>query len=442
MRVGCEDPPLSNRSRLDTMVQQRPPIIGYLTSRFPAESETFVYREVAELRRRGWVVHTFGLHHSQPLSSQPLSGDTLNKFADTTPIAYDNTAAVLVGAIIQMLCHPLRSLRTLTRVLGDAIHPAETTSLAERAKLFVQFLAALRLGRLLRKQHVEHLHCHFAHSPTTVGMYAAKFAGISFSFTGHANDLFERRALLKRKLQRAAFVVAISAWHREFYSDIEPAATPRIQVIRCGVDAGKWQSTIPRPSRNGALRVLSVCRLVEKKGVDLVIQGLSEMQSKHGIAWKLSVAGDGPEREALEKLANELECADNIEWLGFVDNHRIPLLLDTADVFALACRVDQRGDRDGIPVVLMEAMALGVPVVSGRLPAIEELVEHGRTGILVNADDPTEVAHEFARLAGDATLCDSLATAARERVVEEFALDVNIDRLQCAITDAIEGGRS
>jgi colanic acid/amylovoran biosynthesis glycosyltransferase len=426
-------PQLTNK-RFEVMVDTRSATIGYLTSRFPTPSETFVYREVAEFNRRGWKVHTFGLHAAKTPADAELA-----QLAKDTQIIYCGFAALLLQAIGQTLCHPLRTLRTLLLVIGDVIHPGEKTSLLTRAKLFIQFLAALRLGKMLLNQQVEHLHCHFAHSPTTVGMYAATFAKISFSFTGHANDLFERRSLLKRKLSRAAFVVAISHWHKELYTRIDPSIKHKTHVIRCGVDVTQWQPNSLRPSRNGVLRVLAVCRLVEKKGVDLLIEALASMQKEHGIAWKMTVAGDGPEREKLEALAQQHNCADSIQWLGFVDNQNIPTLLAEADLFSLACRVDERGDQDGIPVVLMEAMAAGVPVLCGKLPAIAELIEHDQSGLLVDTNDTSLFTSELARLANDDSLRSTLATAGRQRVVEEFSLSGNIDRLQQAITTVCEG---
>ena len=149
-------------------------------------------------------------------------------------------AATLAGAAAELLTHPLRSAATLAAAAGDAIRPGEATGVAARVKTLGQALAGLGLARRLRRARVRHVHCHFAHAPASVGMYAAVQLGVPFSFTGHANDLFQRRAGLRAKLRRAAFVACISRWHRSFYESIFPDGSDKYAVVRCGVDVEGW----------------------------------------------------------------------------------------------------------------------------------------------------------------------------------------------------------
>jgi colanic acid/amylovoran biosynthesis glycosyltransferase len=339
----------------------------------------------------------------------------------------------------ELVRHPLRGLRTLAMAVRDAAAPGEALSFCGRLKTVGQALAGLALAHGLRSGGVRHLHCHFAHSPASVGMYAAAQLGIGFSFTGHANDLFQRRALLKRKLERARFVACISQWHRAMYSSIEPGRAERYRLIRCGVDTQAWQAQDRRAHvdmRDDPLRVLSVCRLVEKKGIDTLIRAVS-LARGGGLACRLTIAGDGPDAAWLRGLAHELGAASQIEWLGAVDNERVRQLLAEVDIFALPCRTDSHDDRDGIPVVLMEAMACGVPVVSGDLPAIRELIEHDRNGLLVEGADAQTLAGMLHRLAEDSALRRRLGAAGRCRVEEEFSLDLNVGRLEEALLQSI-----
>jgi glycosyltransferase involved in cell wall biosynthesis len=402
----------------------------YIAGTFPARSETFVYREVRALRDAGWDVRTVSLNEPTERGLPDLK----DLETGTTYVYGGGASRTLVAYLVESITHPIRSAVTMLGAWRDAIVPHERMSISARLKLLVQAAAGIGVaGRLRKAGGVRHIHCHFAHAPTTVGMYAAGQLGVPFSFTGHANDLFQRRALLMRKLDRAAFVACISEWHRELYLELCPAGGDRFDVIRCGVDVDAWT---PKPdagrdiAAGDPLRILTVCRLVEKKGVDMLIRALALFGEQTKRPWRLTVAGDGPERERLQTLARELGCGDSINWLGPVGNERVrELLSSSCDLFVLACREDRSGDRDGIPVVLMEAMACGVPVVSGDLPAIRELIRSGHSGILLDVNRPEPLAAELASLVSNSDLRRQLATGGRERVEEEFSLRRTIDRL-------------
>ena len=423
------------------------PTLAYLAGSFPAASETFVYREVRGLRRRGWTVHPVGLHPAAPTAD----GDGLDELRGDPITVYGGGAA---AGVAEALSHPLRAVATVGTALADAAWPGEPAGLIGRLKGVGQALAAVGLAGRLRALGVGHVHCHFAHAPATVGMYAAGQLGVPFSFTGHANDLFERRALLNRKLRRAAFVACISRWHRELYRSTlggrggSAADDGRFPLVRCGVDLDTWAGGPAEGAAEGSadgsaekisprrpLRVVTVCRLVEKKGVETLLRSMALLD----LPWRLTVAGDGPRRAALEALCKELDIAPRVRWLGSVANGRVGELLADADLFALPCRTDARGDRDGIPVALMEAMAAGVAVVAGDLPALRELVADGETGRLIDGDSPgapAALAAAVDELARDDTLRRRLAAAGRALVGREFARPAALDALERAFAAA------
>ncbi len=405
--------------------------IAYLAGMFPLRSETFVYREVRELRRRGWPVSVFSLHPSPDIGSPELA----DLSEGVTPLYGQGLTATVAASVVEELSHPWRAAGTRMRSVVDAMWPGDPTPIKARLRLPFQAIAALDLARKLRKQGIRHLHCHFAHAPATVGMYAARQAGISWSFTGHANDIFQRRALLRTKLRRADFVGCISEWHRRFYAEIEPSAIDRLKIIRCGAPTDLW-TCVPPGAESDVLRVLVVCRLVEKKGVDTLIEAIADLQQRLGIAARLVVAGDGPDAMRLHHRAEELGCTDAITWLGAVNNSRVRELLGQTDVFALPCRLDRTGDRDGIPVALIEAMSCGVAVVAGDLPAIRELVADEVSGLLTPSGDARALADRLARLRADPNLRRALGAGGRSRVESEFSLDQNVSRLEEAIAIA------
>lgn len=403
-----------------------PEHIAIIAGRYPSLSETFVYREVAGLASMGCRVTTVSLH----------PGEQVAGIAPAHHLVYRGNAAVAVAAIWELFRFPICTLQTVATGLRDMCFPGESMPIAGRLKLVAQVIAATASADALRKAGVEHIHCHFAHAPTTVGMYLAMQLGVSFSFVGHANDLFQRRSLLRRKLERAAFVSCISHWHRELYVSLVPASADRYRIIRCGVDVENWR---PKELRDGpALHIVSVCRMVEKKGIDTLIRALGLLRSNDSpLAMKVTIAGEGPELGRLKALAESLGVGGQISWAGGVPNMQVRELMADADLFVLPCREDSNGDRDGIPVVLMEAMACGVPVISGDLPAIRELVIDGQTGRLVDGRSPEQLADAILELASDFELRQRLAGAAAEHVRSEFSLRVNIDRVRNAIEGAV-----
>ena len=348
---------------------------------------------------------------------EEVSRDLLNDLL----VVYDHRS--LRGALHEILFHPVQSAKTLLTAVGDCIAPGESMERLARLKLIAQAFGGIALSHGFRKREVRHIRCHFAHAPTTVGMYAAKQLGISFSFTGHANDLFQRRALLKRKLERAAFVACISHWHRSFYESILPDVSGKYLLIRCGVDVEKWVPEPIRSTSNRALNVFTVGRLVKKKGIDTLIRAIAKVARPA----ELTVIGDGPERKQLQSLAEAVAAHVPVRWLGAVDNAVVRQMMREADVFVLPCRTDTVGDRDGIPVVLMEAMACGVPVISGDLPAIRELVEHDESGLLVSGEDEGQLALQLDALTDERR--NAFAMAARSRVQDEFSLSTTASRL-------------
>jgi len=405
------------------------PAIAYLASTLPCRSETFVYREIRALRQRGWNVCAATLH-----APNTEDREACPDIATDLRIVYG--PGMTWSVLKELFSHPMRTAGVIFGALSDACCPGEKMGASSRLKLLGQAVAALALASALRARGVRHIHCHFAHAPATIGMYAARQLGVSFSFTGHANDLFQRRSLLLKKLERAAFVSCISEWHRDLYREVLPRPDDIYRVIRCGVDVDSWT-----PNRDSSsappLRVLTVCRLVEKKGIDTLLKALAEFRQQHGIAWRLTVAGDGPQRESLHRLAKELKLDDSVNWLGAVANEQVPGLLKDADLFVLPCRTSSAGDRDGIPVVLMEAMACGVAVVSGDLPAIRELVQDRHSGRLVDGTDAPALAKVLAELAAEPEGRAHVALNGRHRVEEEFSLAANIDRLESALEATI-----
>lgn len=404
----------------------------YVGGTLPSRSETFVYREVLALRDLGIGVHVASVHPPE----RDLGDERVDALADEVIEIYGRGARrLLVDAVMEIAAHPVRASAVVGRGAMDAIFGAATP--ARGPKVLWQCLAGLALARRARRLEVAHIHAHMAHVPTTIGMYAARQLGISFSFTGHAVDIFRERTLLKEKLRRASFAACISEWHRSFYRDIVWLDEDRLPVIRCGVDVDAFAPS-SRSGGDDVLHVLAVGRLVKKKGFDVLIEALEKLGDA-APELECSIVGEGPERAPLERLVRSRGLESRISLLGAKSNAEVRRLMLAADLFVLPCRVDPTGDRDGIPVVLMEAMACGVCAVSGDLPAIRELIADGEGGVLIEPGDVDSLADALRELAGDAARRTRLAETGRQRVVEEFSLGVNVQRLLSAFSAALAG---
>lgn len=399
----------------------------YLTSYFPKRSETFVYREVLGLRKLGVSIITASLHESQRLEDEPV----LQALADETIMLYPaGIGRLLLDAASFSLCNPISAFRALSLGLED-FFTASDLRLGDRVKIPVQTLAALALAWRLRHHQLSGIHIHMAHAPTTVGMYLARALAIPMSFTGHAVDLFRDRSLLRQKLQRATFVSCISSWHRNWYRSIVPGDDSKYPVIRCGVEVPE---RVISPPSEGPLRILGLARLVSKKGFDTLMEALSKVNQQH-VSFECTLAGDGPEFSSLQEMVRSLGLSEQVRFLGGVAHGRVSDLLRSTDVMILPCKVDAQGDRDGIPVALMEAMAHGLPVICGDLPTIRELIEDRVTGLLVPPGNSDALAEAICELASDSTLRTTLGIAGRDRVNEEFASGSNLARLMNSFSE-------
>lgn len=388
----------------------------YVASRLPSRSETFVYREVLALRKLGWPVLLGSLYRPFTLDDDAQ----LSQLSREANVAYSKTLFRLPLAV-------LRYPAALLRVLKDALS-MDAGSLKMRAKTVSQGLAGLCLAHKLRNERIQHVHAHMAHSATGLAMYTALALKIPFSFTGHAHDLFVSSRGLKQKLSRAAGVAAISYWHQDFYRRISPKA-PRSPVIRCGVDTSHFAPA--ESGESGELTILAVGRLVPKKGFDHLLNALNKLRQRESLdkGFRVVIAGDGPEAENLDSLRAELGLEGHVTLLGEQNNEHVRALMREADIFVLPCVEAKDGDRDGIPVVLMEAMACGLPVISGDIAPIHELVHDKETGLMVSAADHAALANALLTLICDDDLRLRLGTAGRALVEAEFSQAANVERL-------------
>jgi glycosyltransferase involved in cell wall biosynthesis len=259
------------------------------------------------------------------------------------------------------------------------------------------------------------LYIQFAHKPGTIGRFAARLARVRYGMSCHAKDIWatppEELAL---KLRDARVVLTCSA---AGLGELQrhAGATP-VRLVYHGVDV---EMVAPRVAVPGPPRVLSVGRLVEKKGHDTLIRAASLLRDQ-GVSFTLRIAGDGPEWARLQRLVYQLDLAGQVIFLGPLNTVEVQSEYGSATVFALACRQLANGDRDGLPNVLLEAMVQGLPVVGTTQAGIVEAVEDGRTGLLVAPEDPAALADALRRVLTDSQLARQLGASGQASVRERF----------------------
>jgi glycosyltransferase involved in cell wall biosynthesis len=392
----------------------------------PVPSQPFVVNEMLEVQAAGHELTALGLYRGR------ATGVAHGTFARLKPAHVLPAALVDPGTIVLALWTCLwRPGRVVATLAG--LHRAAGRNPWAHAKVVAVTPKALAAAWRLRRLGVEHVHAHFANQTADCAAIAASVAGIPFSFTAHAYDIYQavprqRNDTLGWKLRRAARVFAVSDFATRLLRAMLPAADrDRVQTAYVGIPLELFRIE-PAPATERPLRLLAVARFCEKKGLDTLLEACALLRRRE-IAVELALFGDGPERAALGTRAAALGLADAVRFGGAVPQEEIARQMRACHVFVLPCRRDRDGDMDGIPTVFMEAMATGRPVVSCGISGIPELVRDGETGLIVPPDDPPALAGALARLATETGLGARLGSAARALVERQHDQRTNARRV-------------
>lgn len=390
--------------------------VGILVKRFPKLSETFILNEVIGLEARGQKLHIFTLEAPSDEIVNPAVARVQARVEQVTAA----TLSVWLQAFASNPVHFMRGIWIALREFG-----------LRDGKAISQ---AIRLARVMRVGKVDHLHAHFADRPAAIARVACALAGLSFSISAHAKDIYVQAPdRLRPRLRAASFTATCTGHNAIHLRKLEPSA--RVVRLYHGVDTANL-SAAPPPARIGAPLILGVGRLRPKKGFDTLIAGCAQL-AKDGCDFRCVIAGYGPEEAQLRAAIEAANLSGRIELAGKVPHEEVVALMRAASVFALPCRVEEDGDRDGIPNVLLEAMTVGVPVVSTSVSGIPELISDGETGLLVDTNDAAALAGAISRVLLDSALAARLATNARRVVNDRFSLDGDIAVLNRLLTQAL-----
>lgn len=396
--------------------------IAVVVKGYPRLSETFIAQEILGLQRRGLDLTIVSLRHPTDRDAHAI-----NK-AITAPVLYlpeylhNEPRRVFAG------WRRARRLPGYRRARGKFLADLRRDPTRNRVRRFGQ--ACVLAAEL--PADIGWIYSHYLHTPASVTRYAAEMAGLGWSVSGHAKDIWTTPDWdLREKLTEAAWVVTCTAINRDHLAKLAPSPD-KVTLVYHGLDFSRFPAATPRPPRTGAtpddpVRLITVGRAVAKKGYDVLLDALARLPAD--LHWHWTQIGGGPLLDRLKAQGRQLGLDDRIVWRGALAQDAVIAALQDADLFILAAKVAADGDRDGLPNVLMEAQATGLPCLATRLSAIPELIEDRETGILVPPDDPAAMAAALAELVADPALRDRLAQAGARRVRRDFAFDRGLDTL-------------
>lgn len=393
--------------------------IAVLLSRFPLITETFILREIIELERQGQPVLLVPMLRESPDVVHREARPWIERALFTPYLSI----SILAANLRMLIRRPLRYTATALEMFAGMLRSPRFLF-----RTMAIFPKSIYLAERLRAEEVVHIHAHFATHPATMALIISRLVpGMTFSFTAHAHDIFVDRTMLGKKLREAAAIRVISRFNRSYLSTLYPRiSAAKIEVIHVGVEPHGYSGEPPRDEP--VTRILCVAAFKPYKGLRVLVEACRILDGGD-LPFVCQIIGDGPQRKMISDLISAWNLAHRVEILGPLPQDEVARLVKSASVFVLPSVVAADGQMEGIPVALMEAMAASRAVVATALSGIPELVENEVTGLLVDPNNPEQLAAAIGRLAADRSLREMLGQAARVRVTREFALERTVSQL-------------
>jgi glycosyltransferase involved in cell wall biosynthesis len=389
-----------------------PPVLVVLVKGYPRLSETFVAQELLSLEQAGFRVAIVAMRRPTDKAVHPVHERIAAPVMYLPEYLHDDPLRVLKGLLAARRLPGFRQAATLFwRDLKRDVTRNRIRRFGQAAVLATEMPAEAAW-----------IYAHFIHTPGSVARYASTMTGLPWSSSAHAKDIWTTPDWeIAEKLADASFAVTCTeaGWRR-----LDALAPPgKVGLVHHGLDLGRFRPlTAPTAGRDGSdpgkpLRILTVARAVEKKGLDVLVEALSRLPA--GLHWRWTHIGGG-ETKPLKALAGRRGVLERCRFDGAKAQAEVMAAYRDADIFALPCRIAADGDRDGLPNVLMEAGSQGLALVSTAVAGVTELIEDGKTGVIVPPDDPAALAAVIQRLARDARERMTLGRAASRKVFERF----------------------
>jgi glycosyltransferase involved in cell wall biosynthesis len=402
--------------------------IAYLMHRFPYLTETFVLQELCHIRHHAEEVNIFSLMSPKHL----MVHEQAREWLPSTHYSPFLSWSVLGANLHYLRLVPHRYLRALFRLIALTYREPAVMLLS-----LALFPKSVYFAQEMERLGVEHIHAHFVWLGGLAAGVAAELLGISFTLHAHAFDIFQRnQGNVRREVESATQIITISSYHRAYIAKLCPALdAEQLRIVHLGVDTERFCPAEKREP-HGPVRILSIGRLIEKKGHEVLIDACKEL-AERGVDFHCRIVGDGPLRDKLAKQIARLGLQEQVTLCGALTQDDVLKMHQSSDIFVLPAVVARSGDQDGMPFVLIEAMACGVPVVTTPIAGIPDLVEDGVTGLIVGQRDVTGLAEALQRLAAEGALRLRLGLAARQTVLQEFEIQRNVSKLAAIFREIV-----
>lgn len=382
-----------------------------MVSRFPVTTETFILRELNGLEERGEVaIELFALFRAH--------GETVQESALrwTDRVRRPRRARLLADVTYWFARSPRTSARIVGTVVADHLRRPPVL-----IRALVTAAYGAQLARTSERLGLDQLHAHFATYPALAAWVVRELTGTPYTVTAHAHDLYFRRAGLARRLRGASAVVSISHYNRGYVQAIAGPSVPT-PLVRNGIDLRGARFKAPEENRGENLRIVVVGSLRPVKGHRVLLDALAGAPAPLSDC-TVTFVGDGPLRGELAARVRELELESRVVFLGALASSEVGAVLEQADVLV------QPSLSEGLPTTMVEAMAVGVPVIGTDVTGVPELIDDGVTGLLARAGDPLSLRDALVRVAREPSLCTRMAIAARARIESEYELGHSLEAL-------------
>jgi glycosyltransferase involved in cell wall biosynthesis len=401
-------------------------MLGFLVKTYPKISETFVLQEVLALQNEPYHINIFSMQQPTDYKFHRAFNDVTADVNYLSQECWRQRSVIKIH--IKFICSRIWAyvstlIFTLTRPEGGT---------------FGQFCQAVYFSDLVKDKGITHLHAHFASEPAGLAELVSRLAGISYSISAHAKDIYlQNKSCLQRKISHAKFVVTCTDYNRHYLQSINTSKTP-VHKLYHGIDSARlFYENVDQLPQAKMMRILSVGRLREKKGFTTLIAAC-QLLVQAGYKFQCDIVGYGPDKEKLQQLIDSNHLNGIVRLLGKLTHRELVAIYKQTVLFALPCQIADDGDRDGIPNVLMEAMTFAIPVVSTDISGIPELIENNKSGLITESKNSQELFAALQRLLDSSKLRKQLGEAGRERVINYFASDQHIGHLKELLAEALQ----